>query len=316
MECRQVAAGVELSRLGLGGFPLGSEAEPIDATRALHVIESAIECGVNWVDTSENYFETRNESLIGAALPRASGEFLVCSKVAPGTGISGGGSGFRREQVLGACEQSLLRLRREQIDLYLLHWPDDTGVPLEETWGAMAELADRGLVRAIGLSNYPLEDVERCHRQRKVDAIQVGLSLVDCLDSRDYIAKCADLGIAGTIYEPLASGVLSGKTTEAVLAMLSPWAESGFYKRVLSPGKTERSFAVVDALRQVAALLDATVAQVALAWVLHQPGATAALVGSANGSHMQENARATQLELGAGTLAEIEQLIPLGPAFA
>jgi aryl-alcohol dehydrogenase-like predicted oxidoreductase len=317
MERWQVASSVAISRVGLGGIELGPDDDkPPDTRRAVRVIESAIECGVNWLDTSENYIGTRNESLIGEALTRLPGDFLVASKVAPGVGTTGGGSGFRREQVLKACRDSLKRLRREHLDIYFLHWPDHTGVPLEETWGAMAELADAGLVRAIGLSNYELDDVKRCHQQRRVDAVQVGLSLIDYLDDREYIASCGELGIAVTIYEPIAAGILSNKTMEEILTLWSPWAESGFYKRLLAPGKVERSFAVTDGLRPIADRVQATITQLALAWVLHQPGVAAALAGSSNESHMRENAQATELHLPDGILAEIEQLIPLGPAFA
>src|SRR5947209_8698350 len=265
-------SGVEISRIGLGGYELGPEPdEEPDAQRAAGVIGTAIEGGVNWLDTSENYLATHNEEVIGEALELVGADFFVASKVAPGAAITGGGSGFRREQVLKACHDSFARLRRDHLDVYFLHWPDDTGIPLEETWGAMAELADAGLVRAIGLSNYELEDVERCHRQRRVDVVQVGLSLVDYLGARPYIARCADLGIAVTIFEPLASGILSGKTMDQVQATWTgPWRESAFYKRLLSPGMADRSFAVADGLRPIAARLDATVAQVAIAWVLHQ----------------------------------------------
>lgn len=317
IERRQVASDVKLSRIGLGGIELGpDDGEHPDVALAVRVIESAIDCGVNWIDTSENYIDTRNESLIGAGLAGVRGEFLISSKIAPRAGATGGGSGFRREQVLNACRDSLRRLRRDHLDVYFLHWPDDTGIPLDETWGAMAELADAGLVRAVGLSNYDVDDVRRCHRQRRVDAVQVGLSLIDYLDNREYIAKCGELGIAVTVYEPIAAGILSGKTMEEILTLWSAWAESGFYKRLLSPGRVERSFAVTDGLRPIAARLRVTVTQLALAWVLHQPGVTAALAGSANASHMRENARAAQLNLDDETLEEIERLIPLGPSFA
>src|SRR4051794_14577481 len=144
------ASGVEISRIGLGGYELGPEPdEEPDVQRAAGVIGAAIECGVNWLDTSENYLATHNEEVIGEALQLVGGDFLVASKVAPGAAITGGGSGFRREQVLKACHDSLARLRRDHLDIYFLHWPDDTGIPLEETWEAMAELADAGLVRAI-----------------------------------------------------------------------------------------------------------------------------------------------------------------------
>ena len=306
-----------ISPVGLGGFELGPEPgdEP-DLDGAVRVLEIAQTEGINWIDTSENYLETRNEALIGAALERAGGELLVATKVAPAAAITGGGSGFRREAVHAACRASLRRLGRDHIDVYFLHWPDETGVPLEETWGAMTELADAGLVRAIGMSNYELEEIECCHAQRPVDTVQTGLSLIDYLDDRGSIARCGELGIGVVVYEPLASGILSDKTLEQLLAVWTgPWVESGFFQRLLAPGKAERSVAVADGLRPVAARLGASVAQLALAWVLHQPGVVAALAGSRDGRHVHENARAAGLDL-SGSLDEIEALIPLGPAFA
>jgi aryl-alcohol dehydrogenase-like predicted oxidoreductase len=310
------SSGIAISPIGLGGYQLGPEPdEEPDVDRAAHVIGSALSSGINWLDTSENYLWTRNESVIGPALEHVSGDFLVASKVAPGDGVTGGGSGFRREQVLQACRDSLKRLRLNHLDMYFLHAPDDTGVPLEETWGAMAELVDRGLVRAIGLSNYTLEDVERCHAQRPVDVVQVGLNLIDYIGDRPYVARCGELGVAATIYEPIAGGILAGKTLEETRAAWpGPWKETDWYRRVLGPGTGERSFAVADGLRPIAKKLDATVAQLALAWVLCQPGVTAAIAGSRNGRHMEENAGAAALDL-TDVLEEIERLIPLGPTF-
>ena len=310
------SSGVEISRVGLGGYELGPEdGETPDADRAVRVIESAIACGVNWLDTSENYLATRNESVIGPALERIGEGFLVASKVAPRAGVTGGGSGFRREQVLQACRDSLTRLRRDHLDIYFLHWPDDSGVPLEETWNAMAELADAGLVHAIGLSNYDIADVERCHEQRPVDAVQVGLNLCSYREERPSIARCGELGIAATIFEPLASGILSGKTLAQVQAAWpGPWRETSWYKEELGT-KADRNFAVVDGLRPIAESLGATVAQVAIAWVLHQQGVTSAIAGSRNGSHMEENAAAMDLDLSA-LMAEIDQLLPPGATSA
>jgi aryl-alcohol dehydrogenase-like predicted oxidoreductase len=229
MDARPIGrSGVRLSRVGLGGYELGPEpGEDPDLDRAVRVIDTAMVSGINWLDTSENYLETRNESLIGAALGRTAGDFLVASKVAPGAGVTGGGSGFRREEVHRACRASLVRLGREHVDVYFLHWPDSSGIPLEETWGAMAELADAGLVRAIGMSNYELADVELCHAQRPVDVVQVGLNLIDYLDDREAIARCGELGIPVTIFEPVASGILGGKTMAEVLAVWTgPWLQS------------------------------------------------------------------------------------------
>ena len=316
MEYRSVgSSGIEISRVGLGGYQLGPEpGEAPDVDRAVRVIESAIAYGVNWLDTSENYLATRNESVIGPALAQIDDAFLVASKVAPGDGVTGGGSGFRREQVFKACRDSLERLGRDHLDLYFLHWPDDSGVPLEETWGGMAELVEAGVVRAIGLSNYALEDIESCHAQRAVDAIQVGLNLIDYVDDRPSIAACGDLGIAVTIFEPLASGILSGKTSAQVREDWGElWADETFFKRMLDPQEAPRIDALVDGLRVIADQLDASLAELAIAWVLHQPGVTAAIAGSRNGNHMEQNARAAALDLST-VLPEIEELIPLGPS--
>jgi aryl-alcohol dehydrogenase-like predicted oxidoreductase len=314
IEYRRVgASGVGISRVGLGGYELGPEPGDLpDVDRAVRVIESAMASGVNWLDTSENYLATNNESVIGEALARIGDGLLVASKVAPRAGVTGGGSGFRREQVLQACRDSLGRLGRDQIDIYFLHWPDDSGVPLEETWAAMAELADEGLVRAVGLSNYDLADVERCHALRPVDAVQVGLNLCYDNEDRPSIARCGEMDIAVTIFEPLASGILSGKTPEQVQAAWpGAWQETSWYKEELGPYLAQ-NFAVADGLRPIAERLGATVAQVAIAWVLHQRGVTAAIAGSRSGAHMQENAAATALDL-SGVLTEIEELIPRRP---
>jgi aryl-alcohol dehydrogenase-like predicted oxidoreductase len=318
MESRRLGgSGVSVTTVGLGGIELGpDEGDDPDVGRAVAVIEAALETGVSWLDTSENYHDTRNESLIGAALERAAGEIQIATKAAPAARITGGGSGFRPEQIHAACRASLRRLGREQIDIYFLHWPDDTGVPLEETWGAMAELADAGLVRAIGLSNYELEEIEGCHAQRPVDSVQTGLSMIDYLGDRGTIARCGELGIGVVIYEPLASGILSDKTLEQLLAIWDgPWVESPFFQRLLAPGQAERSFAVADGMRPIAVRLGVSVAQLAIAWVLHQPGVAAAIAGSRDGRHVRENAEATTLDL-TGSLDELEALIPLGPAFA
>src|SRR5205823_14745770 len=123
------------------------------------------------------------------------------------------------------CRASLDRLGRDAIDLYFLHNPDDTGVPLEETWGGLTELVDDGLVRAVGLSNYRLDDVERCHAQRRVDVVQDGLSLVDHLDNREATRRCGELGIGVVVYEPLGSGTVTGRSIDEVRNAWSDWSE-------------------------------------------------------------------------------------------
>jgi aryl-alcohol dehydrogenase-like predicted oxidoreductase len=202
--------------------------------------------------------------------------------------------------------------------VYLLHWPDDTGVPLEDTWAAMSELVEDGLVRAIGMSNYTTEEIGKCHQQRPVDIIQTGLSLLDYLDDRDLIAWCGEQGIAVTIYEPLASGLLTDAPYEQVRQnwVGTEWEDSSFFRRMFSDKSAERVQEVVNGLRQVALEVGPSTAQVAIAWVLRQPGVTSAIAGSGNPERTRNNAAAADVDLSTDALQRLEDLIPLGPAFA
>jgi aryl-alcohol dehydrogenase-like predicted oxidoreductase len=314
------ATDIEVSAIGLGGAWLGHDVDDAsEVTRAHAVLQAVDECGVNWVDTSENYFDTGNEAVVGAALRSMPESFLVCSKVAPGAIHSGGGSGFRPEQIRRACENSLRRLGRDHIDLYLLHWPDRTGVPLADTWGAMAALVDDGFVRTIGLSNYGQEDIARCHQERPVDVIQTGLSVIDYLDDRDLIAWCGRLGIAVTIYEPLAGGALTDTPFEQVREhwIGTAWEDLTSYPELLCLENADPVRQIVAGLRRIADRIDATVAQVAIAWILQQPGVISAIAGSANPERARSNALAGGVLLPDDGLQTIEDdLIPLTSQFA
>jgi aryl-alcohol dehydrogenase-like predicted oxidoreductase len=317
MESQSIGdSGVRASRIGLGGYELGPEPhEEPDVGRASQVIAACVDVGVNWLDTSENYLNSANESVIGRALADVRDDFMVSTKVCPHPAATGGGSGFRREQVHAACRDSLRRLGRDVIDIYFLHFPDRThNVPLEETWGAMAELADQGLVRSIGMSNYSLDEISACHRQRRVDVVQTGLSMIDYLDDRQLIARCGELGIAVVVYEPLASGILSGKTGDQVrAAWTGVWEETEFWQQTLAPGKVEPLLDLAAAVGAVGQRLGATTAQVAIAWVLRQAGVTAAIVGSRSGRHMNDNAKAAELDL-AVVIDELDQIVAQGAA--
>ena len=309
-------SGPSVSVVGLGGVELGSGAKGEPTLEgAAEAVRTALECGVNWLDTAEAYLDTGNETFIGDLLRHMGvgrDELLLSSKLLPGPD----GTGFRAGEVHRGCRASLARLGRDEIDVYLLHAPDETGVPLEETWGAMGELVEEGLARAIGLSNFTLEDVARCHSQQEVDLVQDGLSLVDHLDHRELFARCRELGIGVVVYEPLGSGTLSGKPIEAIREAWAAWSEWGFYKRLLQGENGERSAALVDALRPVAEKQGISVPQLAIAWVLHQDGVTAALAGSANPEHVRANAAAATVELPESVLRRLEELIPLGPTIS
>jgi aryl-alcohol dehydrogenase-like predicted oxidoreductase len=296
-------SGVELSSVGLGGVWLRSEAGE-DAER---VLQASYETGVNWVDTAEGYGDGDNESTLGTAL-HALPEMLVASKISPWR------SSYRAPDVHRACRATLQRLRRDVLDVYFVHAPSPD-VPLAETWTAMGELVDAGLVRSIGLSNFPIDEVREADAIRPVDVVQDGLSLIDHLENRAHFAACAELGIAGVAYEPLANALLSGAiTADSDLSWVREWP--ALYDRLFAPGRLERSLGAADGLRAVAAKSGDTMAQLAIGWCLRQPGVDAVLAGTTNVKHARSNAVAAGLTLTDEQLAELEDVVASGPAFS
>src|SRR5947209_142743 len=151
--------GPEISVVGFGAWEAGGADwgpnESDDAVVA--AIREALDAGMTWIDTAEVYGKGVSEELVGRAIDGRRDDVFVATKVAPGDE----GSGFEPAQVRAACAGSLSRLRIDHIDLYQLHWPDSLGTPIEDTWGAMSELQDAGLVRHIGVSNFDRSLIER-----------------------------------------------------------------------------------------------------------------------------------------------------------
>ena len=304
--------GLEISRVGLGGYEF--EDDP-DWPGARDVLAAALDAGMDWLDTAEEYFDGVNELTIGSALRDIGGEIKISSKVAPRPK----GTGFAAEQIRRACETSLERLGVERVEMYLLHWPDETGVRLEETWSAMRRLVDDGLADHVGLSNFDRDQIERCLRVGPVDLLQEGLSPIDHLETRELARWCAERGIDVVTYEPLANGMLAGaiRTPDDVARVVGDdYRDWPFWQRLFSPGRFERSQAVEEGMRAVAERLGCTLGQVAIAWNLHQTGITATLAGSRNPAHVHDNAAAAAITLTREQLAELDALIPLGPTFA
>jgi aryl-alcohol dehydrogenase-like predicted oxidoreductase len=174
-------------------------------------------------------------------------------------------------------------------------------------------------VRSIGVSNFDRALLERCLTVRHVDSLQQEFSML-ALEDRELIRWCGEQGIGVVSYGPLAYGLLTGAISAETSFDRSDFRsgneEWDFWQKLFAPGKLERSLAVVDGLRPIAERLGCGVAQLALAWNVHQPSVTAAIAGSRNPEHVRSNAAAGDLELDAATLAELEALLALGPVTA
>jgi aryl-alcohol dehydrogenase-like predicted oxidoreductase len=302
--------GPEISVVGFGAWEAGGQAwgpNPPDE-QTIAAIQAGLNAGMNWVDTAEVYGSGRSEELVGRAL-EGRDEAMVFTKLGP----QGGGTGFARNEVRAGAEASLKRLGRDVIDLYQLHWPDHGGVPLEETWEAMAGLVDDGLVRWIGLSNFEEDDIQRCEEIRHVDSLQPHFSLLHQEGRNDLFPFCARNGTGIICYGPLAFGLLTGVFTKDQQFGDDDWRSGkvpmGYYEDFFAPGVYETYLAKVDALRPVAERLDCTLAQLALAWVTHQEGVTGAIAGSRSPKHVAENAGGGDVVLEEKDLQEIDSLL-------
>jgi aryl-alcohol dehydrogenase-like predicted oxidoreductase len=297
-------SGPELSVIGYGAWEAGGDAwGPNDSDDAvIGAMRAAVDAGINWIDSAEVYGSGVSERLVGRALA-GNHDVMIATKVAP----QPEGSGFRPEQIHSACDGSLQRLGRDHIDLYQLHWPDETGVPIADSWGAMAALQDAGKARHIGVSNFTRELIERCEVARHVDSLQQEFSMLS-LGDRALIRWCGEVGTGVVSYGPLGFGLLSGNLSRPAAEGLTDWRAGGS-DGLFTPSGLDAAFAIVDGMRPIADRLGVSIAELALAWNWHQPGVTSAIAGSRNADHVRANAAAGHLELDAATLSELDAVL-------
>jgi aryl-alcohol dehydrogenase-like predicted oxidoreductase len=299
------------SVVGLGGYEFEDDT---DWPGARKVLLAAIESGIDWIDTAEEYWDRKNERVIAAALADVGQPMKLSSKVAP----LPDGTGYEPKQIREACEGSLERLGVDRLDMFLMHYPGETNDGLEESWSAMRSLVDDGLTRLAGLSNFERSEVERCLAVGPVDVLQEGLSLIDHLETLELARWCAERSIGVVTYEPLGNGMLAGTilSPDDFARVVPDYMEWGFWKRLFSPGRFERSEAVVEGMRSVAERVGCSLPQIALAWNLQQAGVSATLAGTRSPAHARANAEAADVVLSPDDLAALEALILLGPTQA
>jgi aryl-alcohol dehydrogenase-like predicted oxidoreductase len=274
--------------------------------QSISVIHRAIELGVTLFDTADVYGPFTNEELLGRALDGLREDVVLATKVGLLVGPSGGYPllrDARPERILEEIDGSLRRLRTNVIDLYYLHRVDEQ-VPLEDTWGAMSTLVQAGKVRALGLSEVSVDDLERAHAIHPVSAVQSELSLWTRDALREVVPWCAANGAAFVPFAPLGRGFLTGAITAASFDDADFRAQNPRF----TPEAIAANLAIVDRVRRVADRHGATPAQVSLAWVLGQGEHVIPIPGTKRVKYLEENVGAAAVHLTPGDLAELELL--------
>jgi aryl-alcohol dehydrogenase-like predicted oxidoreductase len=302
--------GLDVSRIGLGtmamsGYYLDPSSSDGESIRTIH---RALDLGVTHIDTAEIYGPYTNEELVGRALEGRRDRVVVATKFGF-VSHAGGGPGVLDSgpaNIRTAVEGSLRRLGTDRIDLYYQHRVDPN-TPIEDTVGALAELVAEGKVLHLGLSEAAPETIRRAQAVHPIAALQTEYSLWTRDPEAELLPLLRELGIGFVPYSPLGHGFLTGTIRSPEDLADDDWRKNN---PRFTEGNLEKNLRIVDEVKAVASELDATPAQVALAWLLAQGDDIAPIPGTKRVSRVEENSAADDIELNAEQIARLNDLTP------
>lgn len=301
--------GLDVSRIAYGTWQFSGAWGRLDESTAMDAVACAREIGINFFDTAQGYGFGVAERLLGRALRdelRADRSAIV---LATKGGVRLDGDRLVRdgspEWIRAGIHDSLESLGVDHIDLYQVHWPDPS-TPMARTAEALAQAVDDGLIGYVGVSNFTVEQMTDFTSVLPAATLQSPYHLFRRAIEQDVLPYARAERIGVLAYGPLAHGLLGGSMTTSTQFALDDWrAQSSAFS-----GQTfARNLQAVDELRQLAKARGATVSQLAVAWVLSQPGVDVAIVGSTNAAHLAESASAVDLDLTPEDLHQIERII-------
>jgi aryl-alcohol dehydrogenase-like predicted oxidoreductase len=300
------ASGFEVGAIGLGcmGMTWAYNTASRDDERSTAVIHRAIDLGETLIDTADVYGPFTNEEVVGRALAGRRDEVVLATKVGlvvediETLTLARDG---RPEHVHEGIDASLRRLQTDHVELYQLHRVDEK-VPVEETWGAMAEVVAAGKARAIGMSEATVEQLDRAHAIHPVASVQSELSVWTRDRLGDVLPWCREHDVAFIPFAPLGRGYLTGTITAGSFDERDFRARNPRFTRAA----LQANLAIVERVRAVAERVGATPAQVALAWVLAQDELVVPIPGTTKVERVEENAGAAFVSLSVSDLDELD----------
>jgi aryl-alcohol dehydrogenase-like predicted oxidoreductase len=310
MQTRRLgSAGPHVGAIGLGAMGMSGTYGPACDAESIATVRAALDAGITLIDTGDFYGMGHNEFLLRDALRGRSREEIVLSVKFGVMRDPGGrivGNDGRPQAVKNFLSYTLTRLGTDYVDVYRPARVDPN-VAIEETVGAIAELVEAGHVRHVGLSEAGAETIRRAQRVHPIADLQIEYSLVSRGIEEDILPTCREFGIGVTAYGVLSRGLISGHWSRG--RALAP----GDFRRHaprFSDENVDRNLSLVERLRGVADARDATLAQLAIAWVLARGDDIVPLVGARTRERLEEALGALDLELGPQAVAELEKVVP------
>ena len=300
-------AGIEVSRLCLGCMDFTVTLEEPEAAR---VVDTALDHGINFLDTSDSYGRGKSEEVLGGILKGKRDQIILATKFWVKMYDRPNGGGCSRVHLMQAVDDSLRRLQTDYIDLYQLHHPDPN-TPVEETLSALDSLVKQGKIRYVGVSNHyawqmaHMLGVSALHNWEPLVAIQCRYNILDRVVENETVPFCQRFNIAMMTYGPLASGILTGKYRRGEEPPEgSRLARSKHDQQRL----TDEVFDVLDGLQEMAAKYEIGMNELAIAWLLSKPYVTAPILGGSQPQHFEQRYGAVDLEIDPADLAYIDEL--------
>jgi len=302
---------MNLTSIGFGAWAIGGGNWQFawgaqDDNESVEAILRALDGGVNWIDTAAVYGLGHSEEVVGRALKQTSEKPHVFTKCSMTWGED------RKivqtmKKIRHECEASLRRLGVGTIDLYQIHWP----VPdeeIEEGWHTMADLQREGKVRWIGVSNFSVAQMERARKIAPITSLQPPYSMINRGVEAEILPWCKKHGIGVINYSPMASGLLTGAMTKERVAAMP---DDDFRKRAreFQEPNLSRNLALADLLKQIGARHGVSAGVVAIAWTLHNPAITAAIVGGRSAEQVDGVLPAATFRLSEDEFGEIQRFI-------
>jgi len=307
--------GIQISAMGFGCWEIGGGYGSIEETEFIKAINRALDLGINSFDTAEAYGFGASEKSLAKALGGRRKEAIITTKF--GVGYPDAAPSYRdssRKRLMESIEKSLKALNTDYVDVYLIHWPD-RAIPFEEPMRALDDLVKQGKVRAVGLSNFKLDEIKTCAKTRPIDVVQYCWNMFDRRMQSEIFPYCRENNIGVMAYGSLAYGMLTGTFNEEMTFDKGDWrAKRGqllninLFQHLFDADHFLKNLRAVEELKAMAKRYGKSLPQFALRWTTSNPVVSTALVGCRNPKEVDDNVGALGWSISDADMKEIDAI--------